>query len=132
MGEAEIERLQTELANERDNAFKWQKAAMGCADKLAAAQAREAKLREVLRRIADCPGDNRLATAMRWAAEAITLPTDDTALRERLAAERERCAKVRDNNAWDYTRAGAEVSAEEIRALGDVYGADQTNPIAEG
>ena len=57
-------------------------------DDLAASQAREAKLREAV--------DWMCANGCncRIGQDALALPQDDTALRERLAEERERCAQV--------------------------------------
>ena len=77
----------------------------GCTDherlarNLLASQAREAKLREALEDIKFCtapePDDgSHHENAYLIATETVALPTDNTALQQRLAEERERCAKV--------------------------------------
>ena len=82
---------------------------------LAASQAREKVLRDALTelRLSLDPNDwlgNR--TMHGWIDDKLAQPTDDTALKAALAAERERCAKyVPDNMSW---------IADEIRALGDL------------
>ena len=78
---------------------------------LAASQAREKVLLGLVTEMRNVTCEPRIA----WLAiDALALaqPTDDTALKAALAAERERCAKyVPDNMSW---------IADEIRALGDL------------
>lgn len=79
-------------------------------DQLAAAQAREATLREAILSAQDgscaCSvQDSRLSThkeycGARILSDAFDLPYNDSALRERLAAEREKCAKLVEDNAF--------------------------------
>ena len=88
------------LARERDH---WQERAEArllgnheLVRKITSAQAREAKLRKVLHSIGLCEF-NSMSSRQEMgtlAREAFALPTDDSALREALAQERERCAKV--------------------------------------
>lgn len=60
-------------------------------EQLAAAQAREAKLREALAWVNSRWADVSTLALVR---EAISLPSDDSALHELLAAERTRCAAI--------------------------------------
>lgn len=90
---------------------------------LAAAQAREAQLREALDEVDAFSSHAELYRAVQ---KALALPTDDTALRARLKAERERCAKfVQEHAAFidedgdRITSAGNAILADAIRNLGD-------------
>ena len=89
---------------------------------LAASQAREKVLRDAIEFFIDtaiCQADINVAT------EALAQPTDDTALKAALAAERERCAKVCEDNLSGLLIADNRYNqwvnscAEAIRALGD-------------
>lgn len=94
---------------------------------LATAQAREVKLRQAMMRatIGGCscltktpdPAFHKEHCGYRVLMEALALPTDDTALRERLRAERERVALMVDDK-FDFC--GDEiVIADTIRAMED-------------
>lgn len=63
---------------------------------LAESQAREAKLRKACEKSANWLSPNYVGSdeARQLCYAAIALPSDDTALREMIAAEREACAKV--------------------------------------
>lgn len=104
-----IERLRDYSTNPKD----WDEAADEIAslrDQLAAAQAYGAKLREAILSAQDgscaCSvQDSRLSThkeycGARILSDAFDLPYNDSALRERLAAEREKCAKLVEDNAF--------------------------------
>ena len=66
-------------------------------EQLVAAQAREAKLREALIHIRDTSGLRTGTNVFHLEIQKVlALPTDDSALMERLKEERERCAKVCD------------------------------------
>lgn len=120
----EIERLRTEKADLQER-YDCNTAIMHArteamnryAAELAASQAREAKLREFLtqannntKRAAELLAEKRPQLAesvFGWVVaidEEIALPHDDTALKARLAQERERIAKVFEQKAHDYAR----------------------------
>ena len=74
----------------------------------------------------DCVDYGGLREAFEWVDRALAMPTDDTALRAALAAERERCAnavlqrgKEAKNGEWVGNNHAAFSFAEAIRALGD-------------
>lgn len=85
---------------------------------LAAAEAREAKLREVLQRLQSYhynpfePGNQ--SVAYRLIFDTLADPAHDTALRERLARERERIAEYVDRNLMSCRE-----YADYIRSMGD-------------
>ena len=85
-----VPRLREQLKDEHIQHKRWQ---MACA----ASQAREAKLREALEHY------RNMASPRSWdgspANAALALPTDDTALQQRLAEEREKCAQQCDDEA---------------------------------
>lgn len=99
----QVATLTKALKYEKMNTAVWQQDAKKKLDdrtyayhELAAAQAQIVQLREALKVVEDgiddcwavnCPAEMNVFRA------AIAIPTDDTALRERLAQERERCAK---------------------------------------
>lgn len=105
-----------ELTKERDGAIDWMQARMN--EQLAASQAREAKLRWAL-------ADDSFAITFqsmgqyRSALLKLALPTDDSALQERLKEERERCAKLIENydTCGDNTQAWQDRFAEAIRSM---------------
>ena len=118
-----IESLQTQLANAEKRAASNYKDAIECTTLLAASQAREKVLRDALEHMcmtftATSKYDGMLVS------RALDQPTDDTALKAALAAERERCAKVCDSvwngdaDTYDYSVACNEC-AITIRELGD-------------
>ena len=80
-------------------------------------QAREAQYRKAIKWALHDHDNTLLYKASR-------LPCDDTALREALWAERERCAKVCENFTKMPEISGLQLTlvAEEIRALKDEYG----------
>lgn len=129
----EIERLRDESAKWKGLADANARVAEACQrrseklrDDLEASQAREAQLRDIVARIQNrCAGEalprweNTVATGQSrtWILDhtnfALDIPVDDTALKARLKAERERCATEAD--AWGF---GSD-AATAIRNLGD-------------
>ena len=96
---------------------------------LAAAQAENVKLREVLKSYDGShrldQWDENIMPSREWAAkrkEVLAFPTDTSALRERLKQERERCAKVCeeiDVAAFGGDRPAPNDCADSIRAMED-------------
>lgn len=102
----DIEKLRAELAAMTKERDEWKSEALylrslsaqtAAGQKLTAAQATNAKLRGYLQRIVD-DASQWDTNYPRYLDEAFALPTDDTALKEALAAERERCAVA----AWNH------------------------------
>ncbi len=80
------DRLREEITKARQTAQYWKDnhlAGNAEIDKLAALQAREAKLREALEHYVEYGGDGPLAKAR----DALSQPTDDTVLRQAIAKE---------------------------------------------
>ena len=118
--EVEIGRLTDQLSVEIKNKQEFERDWLECCDKLAASQAREKVLLECLDYI-DRTGRLWGGEAMRSAQlanAARAQPTDDSALKALLAAERERCAKVCERQYLGAPYQG-DVYAIAIRALGD-------------
>lgn len=115
----EIERLRAENTRLLQN---WTQAIEEVAyarKQLEAAQAREAKLRDALTVYATFDGYGSESECA-LAREALALPRDDSALRERLKAGRERCAKVCDEQAKEpECPERAAYCADAIRAVED-------------
>ena len=96
---AEIERLREELnratsaptASEAARNVALEAAIDGLKAELAASQAREAKLREAL---LECNHYDVGSYGADLSREALAIPHDDSALKERLMKERERCADL--------------------------------------
>lgn len=92
---------------------------------LVAAQANNKMLREALERLACLGNGDRTGNSIgnEIAIDALSCPTDDTALKALLAAERERCAKEAERQLEDEPYGHAKFRcaniASEIRALGD-------------
>lgn len=111
----EIERLQRKVVNRNARALEGDKAVAVrefLLNQIEASQAREEKLRWYIQGY--CTES--------WGAEALAIPHDDSALKERLAKERERCAKYFEDRAERYLqdyRADLLGHAEAIRNLGD-------------
>ncbi len=112
---------------ERNRRIKEDAAEAFAADKLAESQAREKVLRNALEKIADWysswgpypetnPGWRAMAIVTAREAVPLAIPTDDTALRAVLKAERERVAKHFEPRS--YLGSGHQL-AIEIRAMGD-------------
>jgi len=106
------------LTKERDCAYQGSEAQTQ--EQLAAAQATIAKLRGVF---TDLQEYFELGTVgSEIVTNALAIPSDTTALQERLAAERERCAKVCDDYGADVSRHpmitnGAWECAKAIRSM---------------
>ena len=119
--EDHIVRLEKELDEEREKRFEGnmlnsielaesQKNDMYAMKLLAESQAREAKLRDFIFDYVDVEPNNERMLAR---YDTCVKPTDDTALREALKAEREKCAKVCDQHTW------AADAGNAIRAMED-------------
>lgn len=87
----ELEKEIAALTKERNRAYQGSEAQTQ--DQLSAAQATIAKLREVMRLVQNLDYFREHNYLAHQVDEALALPSDDTTLQERLAAERERCAK---------------------------------------
>ena len=85
----------------------------GITEQLAAAQAQLKVMRDALDFVLNGSTELDQRASIDKARKALAQPTDDSALREMLAAEREKCAKTVE----DYGLSGY-VYAEAIRAMG--------------
>ena len=85
-------------------------------NELAASQAREKVLRDAVKNLVNQKGRHNTELAYKKLVDVLAQPTDDSALKAALAAERERVAKHFEDRA--YLGSGHQL-AVEIRALGD-------------
>lgn len=110
-----IEKLEQQLARQRQQLEDYALSNIQDRQELAAAQAREKVLRDALE---DTINNLRCTESWAWEplVELFHLPADNAALKAALAAERERCAEAVDDfvNEHTYLRVG-----NVIRALGD-------------
>ncbi len=110
-----LEQQVAALTNERNDLLilldNWKTSQGVTEDQLAAAQARESKLREALELIYN--GSTPAKAIARFALKA---HTDDSALLERLAQERERVAQMILNGSFLHTEAPVAIWAREVAA----------------
>lgn len=114
-----LEQQVAALTNERNDLLilldNWKTSQGVTEDQLAAAQARESKRLKTI-------SDEATAIAFygdqppQWMLNLIALPTDDSALLERLAQERERVAQMILNGSFLHTEAPVAIWAREVAA----------------